>query len=245
ERCEYTTDRSRIKEADALLFRAKKIKRFDLPKERSSHQKYMMFEYEAPHKVWASVNLTDYNGFFNLTSTYAWDSDIPFNKHRNFVVNQTLNRLLVGTDFAKRKRKDVMVAWFSSRCYTQSNRGAYVKELQKYIQVDIYGKCGNLTCETKNHFMEDKCVKKLLDLDGSYKFYLAFENSLCEDYVTEKIFKVIEPKVVPIVMGAVDYSRFLPVNSYIDVRDFESPKALAEYLRYLNTNDHRYNEYLQ
>ena len=42
--------------------------------------------------------------------------------------------------------------------------------------------------------------------------------------------------VVPIVMGGGNFSRDLPPKSYIDVNDFETVKALADYLKYLINN---------
>lgn len=54
------------------------------------------------------------------------------------------------------------------------------KELQKYIPVDIYGACGTLKCAISE---KQKCDQML---NTDYKFYLAFENSLCYDYITEK-----------------------------------------------------------
>ena len=54
----------------------------------------------------------------------------------------------------------------------------------RYINVDIYGRCGKLTCRKSD---EKRCGEML---DTDYKFYLSFENSLCKDYVTEKFFKV-------------------------------------------------------
>ena len=37
---------------------------------------------------------------------------------------------------------------------------------------------------------------------GQFKFYLAFENALCDDYVTEKFFNIIfNIPTVPVVMG--------------------------------------------
>ena len=48
------------------------------------------------------------------------------------------------------------------------------------LQVDIYGSCGNYSCPRTA-----KCFNKL---DTEYKFYLAFENSNCKDYITEKFF---------------------------------------------------------
>ena len=49
-----------------------------------------------------------------------------------------------------------------------------MKSLSKYIKIDVYGKCGNLTCSRGE---EGECEAMLND---SYKFYLAFENSVCE-----------------------------------------------------------------
>ena len=34
-------------------------------------------------------------------------------------------------------------------------------------------------------------------LNNSYKFYLALENSVCQDYVTEKFFKILQYNVIP------------------------------------------------
>ncbi len=38
-------------------------------------------------------------------------------------------------------------------------------------------------------------------IQKDYKFYLAFENSLCKHYVTEKFWERIPYDMVPIVMG--------------------------------------------
>lgn len=58
-----------------------------------------------------------------------------------------------------------------------------VKTLQKYVTVDIYGKCGPLVCPRRDMAT---CTKML---DEEYKFYLSFENSLCYDYLTEKLIR--------------------------------------------------------
>jgi hypothetical protein len=50
----------------------------------------------------------------------------------------------------------------------------------RYIPVDIYGKCSNLSCAR-----DGRCWQML---GQKYKFYLAFENSNCKDYITEKLF---------------------------------------------------------
>lgn len=40
------------------------------------------------------------------------------------------------------KRKDVLVAIMTSNCGTYNMRMLYVHELQKHIEVDVYGGCG-------------------------------------------------------------------------------------------------------
>lgn len=85
-------------------------------------------------------------------------------------------------------------------------------------------------------------------LDSDYKFYLAFENSNCKSYITEKFFFTgLMRNVLPIAMGASpeDYERYAPMRSYIHVDDFESPKKLAEYLHVLDQNDDLYNSYFK
>lgn len=74
------------------------------------------------------------------------------------------------------------VAWFVSNCHPRNQRMHYARELSKYIQVDIYGACGSLRCPRSQ---SQTCFDML---DEDYKFYLAFENSNCKDYITEKFF---------------------------------------------------------
>ena len=45
------------------------------------------------------------------------------------------------------------------------------------------------------------------------------------------------------VYSAKDIHEVAPPHSYIDVRDFRSPKHLAEYLRYLDKHDDEYMSY--
>ena len=66
------------------------------------------------------------------------------------------------------------------------NINRYVKILKNYIDVDIIGKCGPIKCE-KDNFEQIKECNRMVERD--YKFYLAFENSACDDYVTEKMFR--------------------------------------------------------
>jgi glycoprotein 3-alpha-L-fucosyltransferase len=65
-----------------------------------------------------------------------------------------------------------------SNCNAVNDRLQFIKELQKYIPISIYGNCGEL-----------KCKNNCREIIKQYKFYFAFENSNCRDYITEKFWK--------------------------------------------------------
>ena len=114
----------------------------------------------------------------------------------------------------------------------------YIDRLQRYIPVDIYGYCGPFECERTN---QGKCRRMMGRI---YKFYIAFENSLCWDYVTEKFFYNLHFNVIPVVIDLHgNYARFAPPKSYINALDFPTVKELADYLKVLDGNDTLYNEY--
>lgn len=87
-----------------------------------------------------------------------------------------------------------------SDCSDLVRRLDYIKEIKKYIQVDLYGRCSGVACP----FEGEECRKWLA---SSYKFYFAFENSVCNDYITEKLFATLRYDVIPIVLGGGDYTR--------------------------------------
>ena len=55
-----------------------------------------------------------------------------------------------------------------------------------------------------------------------FQFYLAFENSLCLDYITEKFWKVLDYNCIPVVFNGVNMSSLAPKHSYIDLKDFNT-----------------------
>ena len=129
-----------------------------------------------------------------------------------------------------------MVVWINSHCPTPIRREEYVRQLSQYIQVDSYGKCGNLsTCGD-----DANCIRMMRN---QYKFHLSIENSWCPDYITEKFYRPLLYGVVPIVLGSVDYDQFAPPHSYINAFDFPSAKELAEYLHLLDRNEDLYARY--
>ncbi len=82
-------------------------------------------------------------------------------------------------------------------------------------------------------------------LRTNYKFYLAFENSICDEYVTEKFFRALRLLVVPIVLRKKDYEHIAPPNSFIAVDQFNTVEGLASYIKYINSNNSAYASYLE
>ena len=130
------------------------------------------------------------------------------------------------------EEKEFLLAWVVSNC--GQARDDYVRALQEYIPIHVYGLCGikyqqSRTCERNSY----KCEIKL----HRYKFVLAFENSFCDDYVTEKYWQAIFRGNVPIVLGGSSYDKKLVIpGSYINARSFKSIKSLAEYIKLLANN---------
>lgn len=182
--------------------------------------------------------------YFNLSMTYRLDSHIPLGHVKSIELPEVKQHDL--SDIVQRVQrypKKKLVAWFVSHCKTFSDRESYVKELQKYISVDIYGACGSLKCGvTEKRFSEGHCNRML---ERDYKFYLSFENSICKDYVTEKFGRTLRYDVIPVTLGGANYTKVAPPHSYINALEFSSPRQLATYLKYLARNQEEYLKYFE
>ncbi|XP_003381506.1 glyco protein 3-alpha-L-fucosyltransferase A [Trichinella spiralis] len=126
---------------------------------------------------------------------------------------------------------------------TPSQRELYMAELQKHIDIHVYGKCGTRHCLKESSCPKDCQCEKMIA--SRYKFYIAFENSVCKDWVTEKIFNRMDRYMVPIVFNRKIYETHIPPDSFIAVDDFDSPAQLADYLKLLDQNDDLYIKYFK
>ena len=104
--------------------------------------------------------------------------------------------------------------------------------MQQGIKVDSWGQCsGKYPDEKLNKEGPEKFFSK-------YRFYFSFENSLCDDYVTEKGFQGLYygflSGMIPITYGLAKYDEIFPPNSYINANDFSNIEQLANYLKKLS-----------
>ncbi|GFN95905.1 alpha-(1,3)-fucosyltransferase 5, partial [Plakobranchus ocellatus] len=111
----------------------------------------------------------------------------------------------------------------------------------RHIDIDIYGGCGQLRCpKSQDAECEDQ-------LTTTYKFYLSFENSICDDYVSEKFFRLFVRRlhVVPVVRGGADYARFFPRGAFVNAADFSNAADLALHLQKLSQDVDAYAKMLK
>ena len=230
--CQFTGDRRQYNDSDVILFHIRS--EYVLPKYRLRFQKWAFSIIESPVHTYRS--LSPERWMYNMTMTYKRDSDVTFLYGECRPKTTKLVTSHVKYNYADGKKH--LIAWFVSNCNTQSTREVYVTELAKYIDVHKFGCGGSHSCPRTKHTYCDTVL-----LNSTYKFYLSFENSLCTEYITEKLYRILNLNVVPIVLGYSNYSAFLPPHSFIDVRDFDSPKQLAAYLEMLSKKDIEYNLY--
>lgn len=234
-RCHWSKDVKDYCDSKGVLFEGNQLNGVeDLPKIKPMNQKWYFLSQEP---IMGITNDSHFMSFFEARPmSYLLDSFAP---ESPFTV-PNWDKLPPIT----KKTSLIPVASFISNCdvYNAPARTAYLEELMKYIPIDNYGKClhnkdtgGQLT----------KFAEKI-EILSKYKFYLSFENSNLTDYVTEKLVHGFMSTAVPIYMGAPNIDEFIPhPKSIIRVDQFSSPKALADYLKYLNENEKEYNEYLE
>ncbi|KAI8874616.1 glycosyltransferase family 10 protein [Backusella circina FSU 941] len=175
----------------------------------------------------ASMEPYDYLASYHFNSTFLFTY---FSSHILDVVNRPLPK-----DFMKTKRAPVL--WIARNCHATNTRQAYIEELMKYVEVHNYGSCLNTHAFPKD--------TSRTDLMREYKFYLAIENSNCDNYATEKLYDTFMNSAVPIVDGPDSYSGYIPTNRSVIYMDaYPDPRDLANYLTYLDHNDTAYLEYL-
>ena len=237
--CALTEDRTLLNESAALLINDKMLSPLRVP-DKLDKQIWILHTDESPvHMEWRKRSPA-LDNMFDYTMCYRKDCNfsLPFGK----IISKRNPVSINYDDVFQRKTKDV--AWFSSNCRTPSLRRFYADELQKYIPVDWYGGCGRKKCGTSIILKNDDCH---LRISREYKFYLSFENSLCEDYTTEKLYHIFQHQmpIVPVVRGAPNVKNYIPNGTYIDTHDFKSAKELAEFLKEVGGDKAKYTGYLK
>jgi hypothetical protein len=177
-------------------------------------------------------------GAFDLTMTYRRDSDVPALYTSYFRTAADFVRALQAPP--KPKLWDRLAVLLISSRIDRSGRLPYATELMRYLDVHSYGR--TLRNRTLPH---DVGRASKLELIAGYRFTLAFENAIAQDYVTEKFYDPLIAGSVPVYLGAPNVDDFAPGDHcYINTADFAGPRALADHLLRLAVDKAAYEKYL-
>ena len=244
--CRLTHDSSELDHSDAVVMELQPrdnprcVPGVDLPPYRpNAHQQWIYYQQDSPATPHLSIAYHCLDGKINATMTPREDADIhtPLLRIEDKVLTQeNVNETPKQENHSFGKSK--LAAWYVNECQTQSKREIFVKELMGYIPIDVYGKCGFINCE-------DDLETCFSEMGKTYKFYFSFENSICADHVTDFLLRALKYRMVPVVIGGADYQNILPKSTYIDVRHFDSPQAVALYLKQIDANNDMYNKYIE
>ena len=131
-----------------------------------------------------------------------------------------------------------VAATIIDECSSQSNREGYLAEMNRYMTINVYGKCG-APCPGQTR---RDCLRFL---DARYSFFLVLESHLCQYYQSDLLWSVlgVAKNMVPVTFGGIAYSEVLPKFSFVDALN-HSPVGLARYLRKAHARPSMYAKYL-
>ncbi|XP_064386945.1 alpha-(1,3)-fucosyltransferase 10-like [Halichondria panicea] len=232
-------------QVDVFMFYGSDLHWSDLPLPRKPRHMWALLNEESPKNNWVFATEKGIS-LFNLTSTYSRYSNYPIVLHYlHTLINLSQPQRVPTKD---KSTGDLgLVMYMQSDCNPPSDRDSYIQELMKYVKVDSYGRCLH-NRDLPEHLTDSLTfnAQDVIDLVAKYKFAISFENAVCHDYITEKFWRPLYAGTVPIVHGSPTIKDWAPTDhSIIVADDFASPKELAEFLLKLDTDDNKYNEYLE
>ncbi|KAI6233251.1 Glyco-tran-10-N domain-containing protein [Aphelenchoides fujianensis] len=249
-KCEFTLDRRRLPQADGVFVQPSEIGE-NTPKRYSPDQAFFLFFREAPGQSYMKQFkwLPDYQinytiGWFPGADIYSGYNELVPKDVHYFGRPPGLSQAKEDEEW-KQVQRQVMnktKAGYAliSHCKTHGKREDYLAELKKRhpTLIDLFGKC---YAQNKEKCKPEECEDQNI---REYHFYFAFENVVCNGYVTEKFFRM-KKLIVPVVLRKADYMGLVPENSYIAVDQFESIDALAKHLQFLMANKQEYLKYFE
>jgi hypothetical protein len=159
----------------------------------------------------------------------------------------------------EQKSNDTLaVAWISQTC---ERHNGFLQRLMNLIKVDSMGGC-HRNRDEKDHPgvkvtdhdsiwwgkdtpvpTQGSGVRKML-MAAHYKFYISLENTVIDDYVTEKFYEGFLTDSLMVYLGAPNARRYAPApHSFIHALDFDGPESLAAHMLELAADPARYHAY--
>ena len=119
---------------------------------------------------------------------------------------------------------------------TNGFRMKFIKELNKYKNIDIVGKY--------NNHIGDHIQDKIQFL-SSYKFSIAIENSEGDGYISEKIIDSFLAGTIPIYYGGYNIDQYINKNAFILIKGEKDMMNKIEYIKKIDNDNELYNKILK
>ena len=229
-----TTDRRYFQQADAVVFYLPSLElENDLEKQKGQ---IWIAWYMESEKKYPGFRTPEISELFDLRMSYRQDADVvyPFYRHEYLeCFTQEIS--------AERKQNKKCVFVDEKIIFLRGGRMFYLRELMKHTGIDSNGRLLN---NQKPSAVNENETKP--DMYRDYKFVIAFEDAHEPDYVTEKFFDPLIADSVPIYLGAPNIDEFAPGdNCFVDVRQFESPQALAHFINTCYEDEQLYAQFFE
>lgn len=144
---------------------------------------------------------------------------------------------------------------FCNFYYSNAHRGEgakiridFCKRLAEYKHIDCPGAVlhnmpDNVGLRTDWRKYLDAIGQKL-DIVKNYKFTIAFENAIADDYITEKLTEPMIVGSIPIYYGAPNVGDYYNTKAFINCNDFSSFDDVIDRVRELDCNKQAYMDML-
>ena len=240
--CFLTYNKSLYDRASALMFhhRTDWLLRLPTDQPRIPWQRWVLYNRESSWWGPKGDDLNKANDLINWTMGFRKDNDVTiptakvwkgqfkegFDPDKNYLASKT----------------GEVAALLSAQCIAADHPGyttrrKYLDVLMKHgLKVETYGRCGK------------QCGGSCAEALKNFKFVLALENSLCDEYISEKAYRNgLLLGVVPIIMSGANLSDpyILPPGSFIDASEFSSVTALVAFLGKVGSDPQLYNKYFE
>ncbi|KAF3702161.1 Alpha-(1,3)-fucosyltransferase 7 [Channa argus] len=231
-RCRLVDTRSWYVSADVVVFHNRELmlrqQKLPLDLPRPQGQRWAWMSLESPAN---NGNLRQYANIFNMTISYRRDADVSI-PYGEFLPKESKEHRVEDIPL----NKSSLVCWVVSNYRELHKRSEVYRKLRAIVPVNVYGQWN------KRPLSSDS----LLPTISHCYFYLAFENSVAKDYITEKLWRnAYKSGTVPVVLGPPlsNYRAMTPPNSFIHVDEFASVIELGQYLQKLAQDNKRYAKY--
>lgn len=150
-----------------------------------------------------------------------------------WLINKSIDDLITHT--IPDKTKFISIAT-SNKTYTKGHRDRieFAMKIKRYFgsYVDLFGRGFN--------DFDDKW-----DVVSPYKFHISIENSVENNYFSEKIVDPILAYTLPIYYGCPNISDFFDLPEYLQILNLNSFDTIKKKIKYIIENDHIYTNNLQ